>query len=128
MKSYFMDELRSSIQEAPVTKIWDYKQNETTALKNRIQLLELENQLLKCDVSNKQKFIDTILEHNSRVSHNIDVTPASYDYHVTNEPQHIRESQNGETNDTEHYERRKHDYKLNRENKKVMIIAKKERN
>ena len=123
-----MDELRSSIQEAPVTKIWDYKQNETTALENRIQLLELENQLLKCDVSNKQKFIDTILEHNSKVSHNIDVTPASSDYHVTNEPQHIRESQNCETNDTEHYERRKHNYKLNRENKKVMIIAKKERN
>ena len=93
MKSYFMDELRSSIQEAPVTKIWDYKQNETTALENRIQLLELENQLLKCDVSNKQKFIDTILEHNSKVSHNIDVTPASSDYHVTNEPQHIMESQ-----------------------------------
>ena len=84
--------------------------------------MELENQLLKCDVSNKQKFIDTILEHKSKVSHNIDVTRASsttYDHPVTNEPQHIRENQNGETSDTELYDRRRHDYKPNRENKKI---------
>ena len=77
MKSYFMDELRSLKQEAPVTKNQDYNQDDTTALKNRIKVLELENQLLKCDVSNKQKFIDTILEYNSKLSHNIDVTRAS---------------------------------------------------
>ena len=99
----------------------DYNQDETTALKNRIKLLELENQLLKCDVSNKQKFTDTILEHNYRLSHNIDVTPANpttYDHHVTSEPQDIKENQNGERSDTEHNDRRKHDYKSNRENKK----------
>ena len=99
----------------------DCNQDETTALKNRIKLLELENQLLKCDVSNKQKFTDTILEHNSRLSHNIDVTPASpttYDHHVKSEPQDIKENQNGERSDTEHNGRRKHDYKSNRENKK----------
>ena len=77
-----MDELRS--------KNRDYNQDETTALKNRINLLELKNQHLKCDVSNKQKFTDTILEHNSKLSHKIDVTPASptaYDHHVTSKPQ-----------------------------------------
>ena len=120
-KSYFMDELQSLKQETPVTKNWNYNQNETTALKNRINLLELENQLLKCDVSNKQKFIDTMLEHNSKLSHNIDATPASpaaYDHYVTSKPQHIRENQNGERSNTEHNERRKHVYKSNRENKK----------
>ena len=121
MKLYFMDELRSLKQEAPVTKKRDYNQNETTALKNRIKLLELENQLLKYDVSNKQKFIDIILGHNSKLSHDIDVTPASpttYDHHVKSESQHIKGNQNGERSNTEHNDRRKHDYKLNRENKK----------
>ena len=33
MKSYFMDELRSLKEEAPVTKKRDYNQYETTALK-----------------------------------------------------------------------------------------------
>ena len=47
MESYFMDAFRSLIQEAPVTKKRDYNQDETTALKNKIKLLELENQLLK---------------------------------------------------------------------------------
>ena len=35
---------------------------------------------------------------------------------MTSEPQHVRENQNGETNDTEHNDRRKHDYKPSREN------------
>ena len=61
-----MNGLRSLKQEAPITKNRDYNQDETTALKNRIKLLELENQLLKYDASNKQKFIDTILEHNCK--------------------------------------------------------------
>ena len=102
-------------QEAAITKNQDYNQDETTALKNRIKLLELENQLLKYDGFNKQKFIDTMLEHNSKLSHNIDVTPVSttlYDHYVTNEPQNIREKQNGERSDTEHNDRRKHDYKI----------------
>ena len=76
--------------------------------------MELENQLWKDDVSKNQKFIDTILEHNSKLSHNIDVTPASpttNDHHVRSEPQPIRENQNGERRDTEHNDRRKHDYK-----------------
>ena len=72
-----MDELQSSKQEAPVTKKRDYNQDETTTLKSRIKLLEYENQLLKSDVSNKQRFIDTILEQNSKLSHNIDFTPTN---------------------------------------------------
>ena len=122
MKSYFMDELRSLKQEAPVTKERDYNQDETTPLKFRIKLLELENQLLKCGASNKQKFIDMLIKHNSKLSHNIDVTPASpttYVHHVSSEPEHTRENQNGETSDTEHNDRRKHDYKPNRESKKM---------
>ena len=85
IKSYFMDELRSLKQEALVTKKRDYNQDETSALKNRVKLFEVENQPLKCDASNKQNFIDTLLEHNFKLSHNIDVTPASsttYDHHV----------------------------------------------
>ena len=80
-----MDELRSLKQEALVTKKRDYNQDETSALKNRVKLFEVENQPLKCDASNKQNFIDTLLEHNFKLSHNIDVTPASsttYDHHV----------------------------------------------
>ena len=118
MKSYFMNELRSLKQEAPVIKNRNYNQDNTTVLKSRIKLLELENQLLKCDVSKKQKFIDTILEHNSNLSHNIDVTSAStttYDQHVTREPQHIDDT---DRSGTEHNDRQKHDYKSNRENKK----------
>ena len=130
MKSYFMDELRSLKQEAPVTKNQDNNQDDTTALKNRIKLLELENQLLKCDVSNKQNCIDTILEHNSKPNHDIGVTPASparYNQHVTSETKHIKENQNGERNDTEYNDRRKHDYKSNRENKKKAMITTKKK-
>ena len=86
-------------------------------MKNRVKLLELEKQLLKCQISNKQKFIDTILEHNSKLSHNIDVTPASpttYDHNATSVAQYIKENQNGERSDTEHNDRRNHDYKSNR--------------
>ena len=79
------------------------------------------NQLLKYDISNKQKFVDSISEQNPKLSLNIDVTPASpttYDHHVTSEPQHIRETQNSERSDTEHNDPRKCDYKSNGENKK----------
>ena len=64
----------------------------------------------------KKKIINTILVHNSKMSHNIEIT--IYDLQVTSEPQHIRENQNGETSDTEYNDRRKHDYKLNWKNKK----------
>ena len=62
-----------------------------------------------------------ILEYNYKLSHEIDVThisSATYDHHVTSEPQYVRESQNGETNNTEHNDRQKHDYKPSRKNRK----------
>ena len=37
---------------------------------------------------------------------------------MTNEPQHVGENQNSETKDTEQNDRRKHNYKPSRENKK----------
>ena len=39
-------------------------------LENNIKMLEFENSLLKNDISNKQKFIDTILEHNGKLLNN----------------------------------------------------------
>ena len=42
MKSYFMDELQTLKQEAPVTKKRDYDQDEKTALKNSVKLLNLK--------------------------------------------------------------------------------------
>ena len=43
---------------------------ETNTLKNKIKLLELENKLSKDDITDKQKFIDTLLQHNSKLSQN----------------------------------------------------------
>ena len=36
--------------------------------------MELENKLLKDDITNKQKFIDTLLQHNSKLSQNFDIS------------------------------------------------------
>lgn len=41
---------------------------EATTLKNKIKLLELENSFLKDDVTNKHKFVDTIVQHRSKLS------------------------------------------------------------
>ena len=77
MKFHFMDELRFLKQDSPVETRRDHNTEVITTLKNRIKLLETENQLLKDDVSNKQKFIDTILEFNSKLTHNIDTNTVS---------------------------------------------------
>ena len=76
MKSYFIDELRSLRNETNINKEQDCNINteETTTLKNKIKLLELENKLLKDDVTNKRKFIDASLQHNSKLSQNFDVS------------------------------------------------------
>ena len=42
-----------------------------------MKLLDLENKLLKDDVTNKQKSIDTIWQYNSKLSQNFDVSPIS---------------------------------------------------
>ena len=36
--------------------------------------MQLENKLLKDDITNKQKFIDTLLQHNSKLSQNFDIS------------------------------------------------------
>ena len=41
---------------------------ETSTLKNKIKLMELENKLLKDNVTNKQRFIDIILHKTVRNS------------------------------------------------------------
>ena len=41
---------------------------ETSTLKNKIKLMELENKLLKDNVTNKQRFIDIILHNTVRNS------------------------------------------------------------
>ena len=79
MKSYFIDELWPLKNETNISKKQDCNINtkEATTLKNKIKLLELENKLLKGDVTNKQKLIDTILQYNSKLSQNFDVIPIS---------------------------------------------------
>ena len=76
IKSYFTDELRSLKNEITINKEQDCDINteETTTLKNKIKLLELENKLLKDDITNKQKFIDTLLQPNSKLSQNFDIS------------------------------------------------------
>ena len=72
MKSFFMDELQT-IKHESLTSV--EIQNTSTnidhgtvdSLQTKIKLLEIENNLLKDDVKNKQKLIDYILEHNSNV-------------------------------------------------------------
>ena len=39
-----------------------------------MKLLKLENKLLKDDITNKQKFIDTLLQHNSTLSQNFNIS------------------------------------------------------
>ena len=72
MKSYFTDELRSLKNETTINKEQDCNINteETTTLKHKIKLLELENKLLKDVIANKQKIIGIILQHNSKLSQN----------------------------------------------------------
>ena len=76
MKLYFIDELRSLKDETTINKKLGCNINieETTTLKNKIKLLEPENILLKDDVTNKQKFIDTLLQHNLKLSQNFDIS------------------------------------------------------
>ena len=56
MKSYFIDDLWLLKNETTINKEQNYNINteETTTLKIKIKLLELENKFLKDDVTNKQ--------------------------------------------------------------------------
>ena len=76
IKSYLTDELRTLKNETTISKeqVCDINTEETTTLKNKIKLLELENKLLKDNITNKQKFFDTLLQHYSKLSQNFDIS------------------------------------------------------
>ena len=76
IKSYFTDELQWLKNERTINKEQDCDINieVTNTLKNKIKLLELENKHLKDNITNKQKFIDTLLQHNSKLSQNFDIS------------------------------------------------------
>ena len=113
MNSHFMDELRSLKQESPVKIKRDNEIEEVTTLRNRIKLLEIENQLLKDDVSNKQKFISTILEFNSKLSNNIDVN-VNREQVVNRKQPPIKESQNDDSNVKDATDIEQHDFNRNK--------------
>ena len=68
----FIDELQSLKNETTIHKEQDCNINteEISTLKNKSN----ENKLLKGDVTNKQKFVDTIVQHNSNLRQNFDVS------------------------------------------------------
>ena len=72
MKQFFMDELQSLKRETQLSQTMDScnEFEDRNMLENKIKMLEFENNLLKNDISNKQKFIDTILEHNGKLLNN----------------------------------------------------------
>ena len=72
MKSFFMDELQTIKNESlKSAKIRNTSANidhgTVNSLQTRIELLDNENKLLKDDIKNKQKLINSILEHNSNL-------------------------------------------------------------
>ena len=72
MKRFFIDELQSLKCETQLSQTMDScnEFEDRNMLENKIKMLEFENNLLKNDISNKQKFIDTILEHNGKLLNN----------------------------------------------------------
>ena len=72
MKQFFMDELQSLKRETQLSQTMDScnEFEDRNILENKIKMLEFENNLLKNDISNKQKLIDTILEHNGKLLNN----------------------------------------------------------
>ena len=74
MKSFFMDELQAikneSVKSAKIRNTSTNIDHGTVdKLQTKIKLLQNENKLLKDDRKNKQKLIDSILEHNSNLVH-----------------------------------------------------------
>ena len=72
MKSFFMDELQTikneSLKSAKIRNTSNNIDHGTVnSLQTKIKLLENENKLLKDDKKNKQKLIDSVLEHNSNL-------------------------------------------------------------
>ena len=113
MKSYFIDELPSLKDEIIISNVQDCNINieNTITVKYKIKLLEPKNKLSKADVTNKQTLIDTILQHNSKISQNYDVSRISP---VTHEARkQPPEKQHYEKKDTElnNWQKQEHEYK-----------------
>ena len=70
--------------------------------------MELENKLLKDDITNKQKFIDTLLQHNSKFSQNLDnssiISVANEARKQPHEKQHYKKNDTGLNNRQEQEE------------------------
>ena len=79
MKSCFKDERWSLKNETTLNKKQGCNINteEKTTLKSKIKLLESENKLSKDDVTNKLKFTEATLRHNSKLSQNFDICSIS---------------------------------------------------
>ena len=113
MKSYFIDELPSLKDEIIISNVQDCNINieNTITVKYKIKLLEPKNKLSKADVTNKQTLIDTILQHNSKISQNYDVSRISP---VTHEARkQPLEKQHYEKKDTElnNWQKQEYEYK-----------------
>ena len=133
MKSYFTNELQSLKNETPGSenKYSDNNFEEKTVLENKIKLLELENKLLKDDISNKQKFIDTILEQNGKLVNNqmSDVTPIIRKRIPDSQHQNDRSNDIDRDDQREHVENKSHKEKhqVNESNKDKDKSSHKER-
>ena len=113
MKSYFIDELPSLKDEIIISNVQDcnFNTENTITVKYKIKLLEPKNKLSKADVTNKQTLIDTILQHNSKISQNYDVSRISP---VTHEARkQPPEKQHYEKKDTElnNWQKQGYEYK-----------------
>ena len=72
MKSFFMDELQTIKNELLTSAkirntLTNIDHGTVDSLQTKIKLLETENKLLKDDIKNKQKLINSILEHDSNL-------------------------------------------------------------
>ena len=128
IKSYFTDELRSLKNETTINKeqVCDINTEETTTLKNKIKLLELENKLLKDDITNKQKFIDTLLQHNSKLGQNFDISSIISAANEARKQPH--EKQHYEKNDTGLNNRQKQEENKSSEKSNEKNVSNKEKN
>ena len=127
IKSYFTYELRSFKNETTINKEQDCDVNteEPTTLKNKIKLLELESKLLKDNIINKQKFTDTLLQHNSKLSQNFDISSIITVANEAKKQPHKR--QHYEKNDTWWNNRQKQEENKSSEksNEKMLVTKKK---
>ena len=140
MKQFLMDELQSLLKrETQLSQTMDScnEFEDRNILENKIKMLEFENNLLKNDISNKQKFIDTILEHNGKLINNLtsNVTAVkkktipdyqehkdkTSDVEINNEQTHIENYINEQIQTTDEKKDRKKNDKENKKSKKGKV-------